>query len=250
MGATESLRLSEDDYDFGILHPAMRRMYEGSDFYNFGYWRSADGSRLDRLKDASARLVELHYEVDADHAAVGRVLDVACGLGACTQLFSQGYPNAQVTGVNYSAQQIEYATKRYADDRVSFRQMNACDLGFDDDSFDRVHCVEAAMHFRPRSKFLAEACRVLAPGGRLFMTDILADEALSIMPEENVLPTAESYTDAMQAAGFTDVEIRSIGDDVLPFFAGVLNAHAMRAFARGLGTKLNDYVLVSGRKPG
>lgn len=250
MAEKRGLRLSQDDYDFGILHPAMRRMYDGSDLYNFGYWRAADGRRLDRLKDAALRLVELHHQVDMDHAAVRRVLDVACGLGACTAEFALGYPNAQVAGVNYSARQINHARSRYATDRVSFEQMNACNLILPDDSFDRIHCVEAAMHFRPRAKFLEEACRVLLPGGRLFVTDILAEEALTIMPQENVLPTIGAYADTMQAAGFEDIEVRSLGADILPFFADVLKANAMRFYGRSVETKVVDYVLASGRKPG
>lgn len=249
MGEAQGLNLSESDYDLGILHPAMRRMYEGSDFYNVGYWRATDGSRLERMKDAAARLVERHMEDDDGRDAVGRVLDVGCGLGACTNVFAQGYPNAQVVGVNYSLRQIEHARATFAGPRVTFEQMNACDLRFPDNSFDRVHSVEAAFHFRPRQTFLEEACRVLVPGGRLYLTDLLADGPMTIMPEENVISTAGAFADAMRAAGFDDVDVLCLREDTVLPFAGVLNAHAMRAFARTIETQVIDYVLVSGRKP-
>lgn len=46
-------------------------------------------------------------------------------------------------------------------------------MQFEDDSFDSIICVESAFHFVTRRKFLAEACRVLKPGGFLLLSDIL-----------------------------------------------------------------------------
>lgn len=244
------LRLSEEDYDFGILHPALRRLYGKTDLYNYGYWRDAAGGRIATLPEAATRLVELHIETDAHRDSARRVLDVGCGLGACTALFAAGYPQAEVVGINYSARQIAHAERHHAHPRVSFRRMDACALDFADRSVDCIHAVEAALHFRPRSAFLAEARRLLVPGGRLILTDILTESATSFVPPTNRLGTVEAYARSLEAAGLQPVALRDIrADTVLPFIE-VMRRHAMPAYARGIDKAVSGYLLILATNPG
>lgn len=250
MSDENDLRLQESDYDFAILHPALRRLYGGTDLYNYGYWRDATGDSTDTLPEASRRLVELHLEMDPKRGFAHSVLDVGCGLGACTAIFAAGYPNAQVTGVNYSARQIAYAEGKYGGPRIAFRQMNAVALDFPDNSFDCIHSVEAAMHFNPRSSFLAEARRLLVPGGRLILTDVLAHRQTTFIPSANGETSIAEYATSLEAADLKTIQIRDIRADTAARFTEVLHANAMHAYGREIDNSISAYLAVLAVNPG
>lgn len=249
MSGDDGLRLSEADYDFGILHPALRRLYATTDLYNYGYWNDADGRRIGSLPEAAQRLVQLHLDSDPARETACRVLDAGCGLGACTALLAAGYPKAHVAGINYSSRQIAHAERHHAGPRISFHRMDAVKIGFADGSFDCIHAVEAAMHFRPRSAFFAEARRLLVPGGRLIITDVLTRSEPSFMPVTNRVASAEDYAKSLDDAGLRPVMLRDIHQHTVIPFAEALRAHAMHAYARAVQAGVSGYLLVLAVKP-
>lgn len=249
MSDSNRLRLSEDEYDFAILHPALRNLYAGTDLYNYGFWRGENGGVITSLAQASTRLVRLHLEVDPAPGSGRRVLDVGCGLGACTALLARGYPEAEVLGVNYSSRQIAYAESRYAGKRIAFRKMDACAIDLPDRSVDCIHAIEAAMHFRPRSRFFDEARRLLVPGGRFILTDILADRECGFVPAANCMSSTSGYIAALQDAGFRLIEMRDIYADTVKPFVDILCQNAMPAYARGISRAVWGYVLVVAVSP-
>ncbi|WP_399928325.1 methyltransferase domain-containing protein [Streptomyces kanamyceticus] len=103
-----------------------------------------------------------------------RVLDACCGRGHTVARL--GASGCDAVGVDITAQQIARARARYghaprttfAVGDVTALPRQAEGIGATDGSFDRVHCLEAAFHLSPagRRAFLAEAYRVLRPGGR------------------------------------------------------------------------------------
>jgi ubiquinone/menaquinone biosynthesis C-methylase UbiE len=92
------------------------------------------------------------------------VLDVGSGTGSVALAAAERLPAAQVVGVDPSPAYVAYAKTRTPDDRVRFLVGDACQLQFDERSFDAVlSCL--VLNFLPDpERALAEMIRVTRPG--------------------------------------------------------------------------------------
>jgi 27-O-demethylrifamycin SV methyltransferase len=127
------------------------------------------------LPTATARLTRLMS--DSGQIEPGNhVLDVGCGTGApaCSLAAESG---ARVTGITTSAAGIAAARARASEaglqDSASFEERDGMDNGFPDAAFDRVWVLESSHLMRHRDRLMAECARVLKPGGRLVLCDIV-----------------------------------------------------------------------------
>lgn len=207
-------------YTVNFADPLIQDWYNHSGFANFGYWDQG----IATAADASRNLVRRLLAMIPPTLRVESVLDVACGVGATTLELSRAFPHAAVTAINIAPDQLESAAARVQ--HASFLCMDATRLAFPPAAFDIVVCIEAAHHFNSRAKFLAEAYRVLRPGGVLLLTDALArapGEPLSLMryltlrrlfgelpsvhPDANVVANLAAYEDLLRVVGFEPVVV-------------------------------------------
>jgi SAM-dependent methyltransferase len=82
----------------------------------------------------------------------------------------------QLTGLNIDPRQLAAADAQITPARgntLRWVEADACQLPFEDNSFDRILAVECIFHFPSRQKFLSEAARVLKPGGCLAVSDFV-----------------------------------------------------------------------------
>lgn len=102
-------------------------------------------------------------------SAAGRVLEIACGTGIATQALREALPpTVEIVASDLHDDMLEFARKRRGTlPRVRFQQANAQDLPFADASFDAVACQFGLMFFPDKPGAVAEARRVLKPGGGL-----------------------------------------------------------------------------------
>lgn len=103
------------------------------------------------------------------------VLDIACGFGGTLAVLNDATASSVLAGVNIDLRQLAIcgSIRARAGNRIAVVAADACALPFPDRAFDHAVCVEAMFHFPSRARFLAEAARVLRPGGLLLATDIL-----------------------------------------------------------------------------
>jgi ubiquinone/menaquinone biosynthesis C-methylase UbiE len=110
-----------------------------------------------------------------------RVLDVGCGGGMAIKLLATRADRGFVAGVDYSPEMVAQACARnataVADGQVLIRHGNAMALPFGDESFDVVSAIETFYFWPDPMQGLAEAHRVLRPGGRAAVTLEMTREA-------------------------------------------------------------------------
>ncbi|MGD0765684.1 MAG: class I SAM-dependent methyltransferase [Dehalococcoidia bacterium] len=96
-----------------------------------------------------------------------RLLDVGCGLG--TQAAKLSLRGWEAHGIDASDSMLRLGQFRFpaVHQRVRMVRGIAEGLPFQDSSFDLVICQGAMDHFADRQRFVAEAARVLRPGGHL-----------------------------------------------------------------------------------
>ncbi len=117
------------------------------------------------------------------------VLDVGCGAGLDSLLAARRVgPTGKVVGVDFAAAMVEKARRNAALVGVTnteFRQGEAEALPLPDASADAVISNGVFNLCVDKPKVLAEVFRVLRPGGRFHMADILLDDGVT--PEEVAL---------------------------------------------------------------
>lgn len=140
------------------------------------YWsKRADEFGDARYMDMQGKKRELWSDLIAPHLPEKegiRALDLGTGAGFFA--FIMYDLGCQVTGIDYSEAMLKNAQKNcdrlgYAD--ITFRQMNAQELLFEDESFDFIFTRNVLWTLPDPATAYREMVRVLAPGGALMVAD-------------------------------------------------------------------------------
>ncbi len=133
-------------------------------------WRWRDGALM-----CTRRLAEM-LAVHEDH-----VLDVGAGVGGPAIILAREY-GCQVTGINVSKKQLDFATKRVKNQKLShkinFVEGDAQDIPFEEACFDVVWCYNMFYHIPDKSRALGEFRRVLKGNGKIAFDDWLLSEKI------------------------------------------------------------------------
>lgn len=95
------------------------------------------------------------------------LLDCACGRGYGSHYLA-GFAK-KVTGVDVSAEAIDYCKRTYKRPNLDYFCADASRLPFPDEAFDAVISQDTIEHVRDDAAFLSELRRVLRPGGSAFI---------------------------------------------------------------------------------
>jgi ubiquinone/menaquinone biosynthesis C-methylase UbiE len=203
-----------------------------SQFEAFGRMESenwADSSRVRHYVDLFAFAADQTVQalVDVVYAKGGRrALDVCCGHGNVTEaLRTRG---CDVFGLDFSQAMLDIARSRLND--VNFVHGDAQNLPFLDNDFDIVISNFGICHVPDQPRALAEAHRVMRPGGNFAMTvwcgpdvspcfELLynavkshgsPDVRLPAGPDFHQFAKLESAIQLLSAVGFSEVAVKNV----------------------------------------
>jgi SAM-dependent methyltransferase len=157
---------------------------------------------------ATAQLAEL-AGITADMA----VLDIGSGIGGPARFLAATY-GCRVTGVDLSEPFVDaarYLTERTGQSgQVTFETASALQLPFGDGRFDCVLLQHVAMNISDRARLYHEIRRVLRPGGRLAIFDVVLKSGephypvpWARTPATSFLLTGDATRAAIEAARFS-----------------------------------------------
>ena len=153
----------------------------------------------------------------ASRAGIGagqRGVDLCCCNGAGMRLLVRMQGVASMIGVDATATVVERGRSRTRaeglDDRIEFRLADVCASGLPDHAADFVWGEDAWCYVLDKPRLIAEAARIVKPGGVIAFTDWVAGEvAMSVAERARLLefmsfPHLESvtgYAALLEAAG-------------------------------------------------
>ena len=163
----------------------------------------------------------------AERAAIGkhtRVVDFCAGLGGPARYLAHHY-GADVTGIELTPTRVKGAAEltRLVGLQNSVRVIegNVMRVPLPDDSVDVVVSQEALLHVPDKKRTLAEALRILKPGGRIAFTDWVAHRPLSEADKKLMwqgmavadLYNSQTYTELIKKVGFTVTSVEDLTAD-------------------------------------
>jgi arsenite methyltransferase len=134
-----------------------------------------------------------------------RLLDVACGHGASALLAAREF-GCRVVGLEYGPRAVQEATAaaRTAglQRRASFRRGDAEALPFGSESFDAVICECSLCTFPDKPRAARELRRVLRPGGRLALCDVVVEQSRLAAELRGPLAALACVGEALPRSGY------------------------------------------------
>lgn len=190
-------------------------------------------------------------DIMAKLAGIGpgsRVADFCAGLGGPARYYAHVF-GADVTGVELTPARVAGAAELTRlvglHDRVRVLHGDVTASGLPAGVFDAVVSQEALLHVPDKGAALAEAFRVLRPGGRVVFSDWACHVPLS--PEDadlmwqgmaaQTLQSLDGYRALLERAGFAAIAIEDLTDAWGPILRERLRMYqAMRGEAAAAGT--------------
>ena len=130
------------------------------------------------LERRNAAVCAAHLLPRLEHGM--RLLDLGCGPGTISVGLAEAVAPGELHGIDMEESQIDIAraaARAGGHENAFFQAGDATDLPVEDASFDVVHCHALLNHAPDTQAVLAEAMRVLKPGGLVAAREVVGDSS-------------------------------------------------------------------------
>ncbi len=167
-----------DDYRRAWYTPADLALH-------YGFSDETTRSHSDALLNENRFLARIAEIKQSDY-----ILDAGCGVGGSSLWLAENY-GARVMGIAISPSQIREAKSNAERKRLAHLaeslEMDFHRMTFPDSTFDVVWMIESSSASPDKSRLLAEAFRILKPGGRLVVADGFQKRETTTKHEQKLL---------------------------------------------------------------
>jgi len=144
-------------------------------------------------------------------------VDLCCCSGAGMRFLARFRNVARMTGVDATKAVVELGQQRCKQaglaDRIQFALSDVCGSGLEDSSADFVWGEDAWCYVVDKNKLIAEAARIVRPGGVIAFTDWVEGKGLS-QPEAERFLRFMKFANIQSIAGYRDL-LKANGCEVL-----------------------------------
>lgn len=243
----------EDAYiDFWDLNKSM--------LMSLGFWNRGAKNLRQALSNQNQQMAEIAQIKKTD-----KILDAGCGVGGSSVFLAKNY-SCQMTAITIVSNQVSKVLKNAQNHNVSnlinCQQMDYCKTSFPDESFDAVWGIESICYAKSKKNFIEEAYRILKPGGRIIISEIIAEKEKSNMTPNEIkslytngynkcmvesLHTEKEYYQDLENTGFKNVRIDDYTKEIYPsirrLYYGYYAASFLNFFRKLKGSKFSDVQL-------
>jgi len=173
------IHLSTTGFSFGryyeMMNLALKRLNNEFTMLHYPFYRNENDSFLQAQRNLTDYCVSLFGDLNGKH-----LLEIGCGNGIQALYVHDKFKPAHTTGIDLNHANIEIAEKEctgrdYCRD-ITFHVDDAQNLAsIPSESIDLLINIESAFHYPDKDAFLNEIRRVLKPGGRFVIADILSE---------------------------------------------------------------------------
>eukprot|EP00980_Cylindrotheca_fusiformis_P010804 scaffold2442_cov146-Cylindrotheca_fusiformis.AAC.19 len=178
-----------------------------------------------------------------------RVMDLGCGYGGLLRRLWQEGMVWHGQGVDLSARMCAQARRLNAemgcDQDIQILEESYLDVSIPNESGDVVISMDALLHVGPegQARAMAEAARILRPGGWIVFSDIMQEEELAD-PEAmaaiydrihlSKMGTVSHYKNVLEKTGFSNFSVETFSDNISTHYGKVLEVLEAKGDALGI----------------